>query len=252
MLYILKREGHDITKWHLIRLRFQLNLRRRIGRTEEDHAHADEVVRRLILEESGRNAGQIEGYGKGLLHTHFRQAGYIAARDRLFRIWRTINPEAVARRRHDLQRSRGEAIIPGPNYVWSLDGYDKLKPYGIEVYACIDAYSRYVIWVFIGASNATATSCFVQFLQVLEDMKIQPTFLRTDRGGETSMMAQAHFELRRIDEPELQFSDCYLYGTSKANQRIEAWWDELSKGVLFRWRVSIVRASKLNESSNVV
>lgn len=32
-------------------------------------------------------------------------------------------------------------MIPGPNYLWSLDGYDKLKAYEIQVYACIDAHS---------------------------------------------------------------------------------------------------------------
>lgn len=26
----------------------------------------------------------------------------------------------------------------GPNYLWHLDGYDKLKPYGITIHGCID------------------------------------------------------------------------------------------------------------------
>ena len=25
-----------------------------------------------------------------------------------------------------------------PNFVWHLDGYDKLKPYGFAIHACID------------------------------------------------------------------------------------------------------------------
>jgi len=240
MLYVLKREGYNITKWNLIQLRFRLDLRRRVGSSEEEQAHADTVIHQLISDEVQK--GQIEGYGRGLLYTHFRQQGYFMARDRMFRIYRTINPQAVERRRRDLQRSKGEAIIPGPNYIWSLDGYDKLKPYGIEIYACIDAYSRYIIWVYVGISNATAMSCFMQYLQVLKDVKHAPQFIRSDRGGETVMMAQAHFELQRAANPELQFSDCYLYGTSKANQRIETWWAQLSKGLLFRYRVSIAES----------
>jgi hypothetical protein len=55
------------------------------------------------------------------------------------------------------------------------------------------------------------------------------------------MLANAHFQLQQEAEPGLKFEDCYLYGTSTANQRIEAWWQQLSKGYLFRWRVSIVQ-----------
>ncbi|KAH8725979.1 hypothetical protein GQ44DRAFT_759030 [Phaeosphaeriaceae sp. PMI808] len=49
-------------------------------------------------------------------------------------------------------RRRGEYIVPGPNWVWSIDGHEKLKPYGIQIYACIDAYSRYIFgfwWILV-------------------------------------------------------------------------------------------------------
>lgn len=32
------------------------------------------------------------------------------------------------------------APMQGPNYVWHLDGYDKLKPYGFAIHACIDGF----------------------------------------------------------------------------------------------------------------
>src|SRR6266480_4411007 len=51
------------------------------------------------------------------------------------------------------------------------------------------------------------------------------------------MLANAHFQLQQEAEPGLLFKDCYLYGMSTANQRIKAWWQQLSKGYLFRWRV---------------
>lgn len=28
--------------------------------------------------------------------------------------------------------------VQGPNFVWHLDGYDKLKPYGFAIHGCID------------------------------------------------------------------------------------------------------------------
>jgi hypothetical protein len=35
--------------------------------------------------------------------------------------------------------------IAGPGRVGSLDRYNKLKPWGIKIYAFIDGYSRYVL-----------------------------------------------------------------------------------------------------------
>lgn len=30
--------------------------------------------------------------------------------------------------------------MQGPDFVWHLDGYDKLKPYGFAIHGCIDGY----------------------------------------------------------------------------------------------------------------
>ena len=48
--------------------------------------------------------------------------------------------------------------MPGPNWLWSVDGYLKLEPYGIEIYAAIDAYSRYIIWIYCGITARTGVS----------------------------------------------------------------------------------------------
>ena len=29
-------------------------------------------------------------------------------------------------------------LLQGPDFVWNLDGYDKLKPYGFAIHGCID------------------------------------------------------------------------------------------------------------------
>ena len=162
-------------------------------------------------------------------------------RDRLFAKYRDAIPNTVALRRQDVQRQRGEYIVPGPNYIWSIDGYDKLAPYGIEIYAGIDAYSRYMIWIYIGISNRTAVSVLRQYLLVIESMQQQPHFVRSDRGSETVLLASAHHQLLQAYEADIPFDQTYFYGTSTSNQRIESWWGQLTKGLLFRWRVCIVR-----------
>jgi hypothetical protein len=81
MLKVLQAEGFQIGQWALIRLRYELDLKRSI-RTEEQRAQADEVIRRLISDELEK--GVIDGYRCRYLYTHFRQQGHIIARDRLF------------------------------------------------------------------------------------------------------------------------------------------------------------------------
>ena len=83
-------------------------------------------------------------------------------------------------------RKRGTYIVPGPNYICSIDGHIKLRQYGIEIYGAIDAYSRYFPWMYVGVSAATAVSLAKMYLEALEVVPIQPQYLRADRGTETS------------------------------------------------------------------
>lgn len=159
-------------------------------------------------------------------------------RDRLYSIYRTIAPDAVERRTRDMQRHRKAYIVPGPNFVWSIDGYMKLEPYGIEIYAGIDAYARYIIWTYVGITARTEVSVLKQFLDVVEDVQLQSRIVRSDQGPETVLLAEAHHRLLRAYDPNIPLEECYYYGTGVKNQRIEAWWTQLAKEQLFKWRVS--------------
>jgi hypothetical protein len=137
-----------------------------------------------------------------------------------------------------MQRQREAYVVPGPNFLWSIDGYMKLQPYGIEIYASIDAYSRYIIWIYVGITARTEVSVLKQFLDVLEVSGVQSQVVRSDRGAETVLLAEAHHAFRRSYDPDIPLKDCYFYGSSVFNQRIETWWGQMSKGQLFKWRVS--------------
>jgi hypothetical protein len=137
-----------------------------------------------------------------------------------------------------MQRQRGAYIVPGPNYLWSIDGYLKLAPYGIEIYAAIDAYSRHIMWIYVGITARTEVSVLRQFLDTLEVLGIQSQIVRSDRGAETVLLAEAHHRLRRSYDPDILLENIYFYGSSVFNQRIETWWGQMSKGQLFKWRVS--------------
>jgi hypothetical protein len=114
----------------------------------------------------------------------------------------------------------------------------KLEAFGIEIYAAIDGYSRYILWIYVGVSARTGISVNRQFLDFLSTQLYQPKILRADLGSETSMIADAHFTLRKQQDPEAEPSDCFWYGRSTENQRIESWWGYLSKMSIFQYRVS--------------
>jgi hypothetical protein len=117
----------------------------------------------------------------------------------------------------------------------------KLEPFGIEIYAAIDGYSRYVIWVYIGLSARTSISVLSQCLKAFTDNGgFQPRKIRSDRGTETGLLADAQYELRKIADPTVKINDCYLYGRSVDNQRIEAWWGLLSRACTGLFHVSYV------------
>jgi transposase InsO family protein len=117
--------------------------------------------------------------------------------------------------------------------VWHVDGYMKLAQFGVEVYAAIDGYSRYILWIYVGISTRTAVSVLAQFLDTLADLSYQPEIIRSDLGSETSLIGDAQWALRQVFNPEAAHGDCFWLGRSTDNQRIEAWWAQLSKSCTF-------------------
>ena len=77
LLHILREEGHQIGKYSLVRIREELGLKRRL-RTEEEKQEAEEKALEALTQEL--QYGVIEGYGRGLLYTHFQQLGIHIAR----------------------------------------------------------------------------------------------------------------------------------------------------------------------------
>lgn len=150
-----------------------------------------------------------------------------------------------------MKRHRGAFVTPGPNYAWSMDAYCKLEFWGIQIYAAIDIYSRCLMWIYVGVTGRTAVSVFAQYIKTLADGGVVPQFIRSDRGLETTMAADAHFQLsqqlrnRESDsESPLAFNECFLFGTSKANQRIESWWNQMCTTSLGRWRDAFIEMSQ--------
>jgi hypothetical protein len=113
-----------------------------------------------------------------------------------------------------------------------LDCHDKLSDWGIEIYAAVDAYSRFIIWIYVGISNRTEQSVAVQYNSTIAQIGYHPQILQTDCGKETLLMLEIYFLVACTSEPCVKLEECYFYDTSKKNQRIESWWSQLEKSCL--------------------
>ena len=90
---------------------------------------------------------------------------------------------------------RDRYIVPGPNYVWFVDGYDKLKAYSIEIYGIIDAYSQMIIGLFVGIFSCTAVVVQKYFLLAVDKYGV-PQLVQSDKSSETVLMAACQVRMK--------------------------------------------------------
>lgn len=76
MLGVLQQEGYTLGEYGLQRIRLNLGLSRKISIL--DREKADAKLLEIVQEELDK--GTIEGYGRGYLHTYFRQHGHCFSR----------------------------------------------------------------------------------------------------------------------------------------------------------------------------
>ncbi|KAF8453392.1 hypothetical protein BDZ91DRAFT_631770, partial [Kalaharituber pfeilii] len=126
----------------------------------------------------------------------------------------------------------------------SIDGHDKLSRFGFQIYAAIDAYSRFILWCYIGHSNRIAISVNKQFLNTVQELNCIPKLIRSDMGTETLLLCNSQLVFRRSYKPHLEFRKIYSYGTSTRNQRIESWWNLLANAQTDTWRAIFVGYKK--------
>ena len=158
----------------------------------------------------------------------------VVTRDTVMRILRVIDPQgAENRRRHRLERRRYST--PGPNFLWHLDGWDKLKPFGFCLHGCIDGFSRRILWLEVDSTNKDPKVVANYFLSTVQQLKGVPRLIRTDKGTENIWIATLQKFFRRNDAGGLAGHKSIIQGKSTANQRIEAFWSKLKQGAGGWW-----------------
>lgn len=90
--------------------------------------------------------------GYRLLQLQLQQKGLVVGRQTIRDLQSILDPEGIENRKRKRLRRR-QYINDGPNFLWHVDGNDKIKPFGIAIHGCIDGFSRYVIWLKACSTN---------------------------------------------------------------------------------------------------
>ncbi|KAI7802087.1 hypothetical protein IRJ41_024666, partial [Triplophysa rosa] len=151
----------------------------------------------LFLVDELERYGKLHGYK--LLHLKCIQAGFVVNQMQL-------------RKRNRLRRR--VYVNPGPNFMWHMDSYVKLKPFGICINGAIDGFSRMVIASY--------------FINEIGERMGTPARLRSDLGTENCYVEQMQ-KFLRYGHNEEYAENCFIYGSSNHNQRIESWWAFMRK-----------------------
>lgn len=86
------------------------------------------------------------------MHLRCIQNGICVPRDTVSILMQILDPRGVQTILKRRLRRR-KYLAAGPDFIWHVDSYDKLRPYGICINGCIDGFSRHLIWL-----NAYKTS----------------------------------------------------------------------------------------------
>ncbi|XP_061600124.1 uncharacterized protein LOC133462737 [Cololabis saira] len=184
------------------------------------------TVRAAISEEI-QGSGKLLGY-RAMWQTLKQKYSFTVRRCDVMHLMGELDPLGKEKRsrRKFVRRSYHSN---GPNEVWHVDGYDKLKPFGIAISGCIDGFSRKVLWLKCGKSNNDPRVIAQNYIECVAEFGVCPMRLRTDCGTENGLMAALHCSLRSEHTDEFAGAKSHMYGTSTSNQRIESWWSYFRK-----------------------
>ncbi len=223
--YIEEYHGVSMSMSTLKRRLNRQGLSRRKSKTPLIH-----VISRINAEIQG--PGRCSGYRT--MHQTLQQDGYVTDRESVRMAIKALDPQGVEERtRHALLRR--EYSSAGPDFLWHIDGHDKLKPYGFPIHGAIDGYSRRILWLNVGVTNNDPAVVGSYYLQYVKESKRLPRCIRSDNGTENVNICGIQRYFRRGFNDSMCGDKSFLFGPSTSNQRIEAWWSYLKKSREIWW-----------------
>lgn len=221
----LLRQLHNVT--------FSVRHIRRVANSMQLYKRKQSNINRCIkfIHQTISRTGSLHGY-RWMQQKCIRN-GLVISKETVRLIMKFIDPSNVSlRRKKKLRRRKYESH--GPNEIWHLDGYDKLKPYGIAIHGCIDGFSRNVTWLKAGTTNNDPKVIAGYFMTTILKLQGCPMTIRGDFGTENGHVEHMQTFLRRHGTDALS-GRCFIYGASTHNQRIECFWAILRRKCTQFW-----------------
>ena len=190
----------------------------------KNHTDITEVT--IFLMNELRTSAQQLGYR--MMHQRCVNAGLVVGRETIRHLLGVLDPRGIELRRKG-RIVRRRYLSKGANFVWHLDSYDKLKPYGICINGCIDGFSRNIVWLEAYHTSSDSKLIAGYFMQSVRRLGGCPMRIRADMGTENCRVALLQQFMRRDGTDSWSGESSFLYGKSTANQRIESFWSILRK-----------------------
>lgn len=131
--------------------------------------------------------------------------------------------------------SRRSYFSKGPNYIWHMDSYDKLRPFGLCINGCIDGFARKLCWLNAYRTSSDPRVIGGYFVETVKSLQGCPRIVRADRGTENCYVREFQRFLRRNGSDAFAEERSFMYGSSNHNQRIESFWGFLRKECIEFW-----------------
>ena len=83
------------------------------------------------------------------------------------------------RKQRRLRRRRYDTL--GPNFLWQVDGWDKLAPFGTFIHKAVGGFSQRILWLTVNSMNKNPSIISSHYLNAVLQLEGVPRRLRCDR-----------------------------------------------------------------------
>ena len=165
-------------------------LRRPLPGKRADFDEIKEIIREEIY-----GSGSILGYRR--LRSHLNTTRVLVRREDIRLALLEFDPQNVDKRRSRRLRRR-KNHNPVPNFVWYIDGNNKLKPYGISIHGCMDGYSRRKLWLEVAAPSKVPELIAKHYFDAIKQMERKRKIVKADKDTEHSVTQPLHVYFSKV------------------------------------------------------